>query len=123
MTRPCAGPVNSPGFLLLLFCIPVHVLQGPPGANVSVVGIDRPQGRSVAPRWAGQHENAEDAAAPAADPAIIPGADTWLMPPFAPRAGKSPTVGLEGRCLGRCTVVAVFRSRPMVKEIVITPIR
>lgn len=39
-----------------------QVLQGPPGANVSVVGIDRPQGRSIATRWAGQTENAEDAA-------------------------------------------------------------
>ncbi|MER8677876.1 hypothetical protein [Mesorhizobium sp. M0037] len=36
----------------------------------------------------------------------------------APTAGKSPTVGLEGRCVGRCTIVAVFRSRPVVKEIV-----
>ncbi|MER9533370.1 hypothetical protein NKI89_26705 [Mesorhizobium sp. M0309] len=40
----------------------------------------------------------------------------------APTAGKSPTVGLEGRCLGRCTVVALFRSRPVVKEIVNTNI-
>ncbi|MER9209513.1 hypothetical protein [Mesorhizobium sp. M0771] len=36
----------------------------------------------------------------------------------APTAGKSSTVGLEGRCLERRTVVALFRSRPVVKEIV-----
>ncbi|ESX84914.1 hypothetical protein X756_24085 [Mesorhizobium sp. LSHC412B00] len=116
--------MNSPGFLLLLFYIPLHrSYRDRLVPNVSVVGIDRPQGRSVATRWAGQTENAEDAAALAADPTTIPGDDNVIDAIVRAEAGKSATVGLEGRCLGRCTVVAVFRSRPVVKEIVITPIR
>lgn len=85
--------------------------------------FDQPQGRSVATRWAGQTENAEDAAALAADPATIPADDNVTDVIVRAEAGKSPTIRLEGRCLGRCTVVVVFSSRPVVREIVITPIR
>ncbi|MER9889200.1 hypothetical protein NKJ48_26595 [Mesorhizobium sp. M0114] len=70
--------------------------------------FDQPQGRSVATRWAGQTENAEDAASLAAGPATIPGDDNVIDAIVRAEAGKSPTVRLEGRRLGRCTVVAVF---------------
>ncbi|MER8759065.1 hypothetical protein NKH69_25905 [Mesorhizobium sp. M0976] len=85
--------------------------------------FDQPQGRSVATRWAGQTEHAEDAAVLAADPATTPGDDKEIHAIVRAEAGKSPTVRLEGRRLGRCTVVAVFSSRPVVREILITPIR
>lgn len=72
----CRAGELSRILLFVVLCPCAEVLQEPPGPNVSVVGIDRPQGRSVATRWAGQTENAEDAAALAADPATIPGDDT-----------------------------------------------
>lgn len=99
-----------------------QVQQGPPVANVSVVGIDRPQGRSVATRCAGQTENAEDAA-PSPLTRLPSQAMTRDCCHRSRRGRQEPDRRTRRSVPWPLHVVAMFRSRPVAKEIVITPIR
>lgn len=102
---------------------PVLRCNGTSRRDVSVGGIANPKtarsqrrlGRTNGKRWR--------CGCPPLTRATIPEMTRRLMPSFARTPARARPSRLEGRRLGHCTVVAVVSSRPVVREIVITPIR
>lgn len=117
-------PVNSAGILLCVYLLYSRCsgATGIHGGNVSVGEIDNPK-TALSPSGVGPDRPKTKMPPSALTRATILGDDMGLMPSFAPTPARARPSRLEGRCLGHCTVVAVFSSRPVMREIVITPIR